>query len=35
MTNHRLPESTRQSPELSKSIEHSSEPVTPNPYLSH
>jgi hypothetical protein len=30
MTNHRLPESTRQSPELSESTEHSSKAVTPN-----
>jgi hypothetical protein len=27
MTNHRLPESTRQSLELSESIEHSSKPI--------
>jgi hypothetical protein len=32
MTNHRLPESTGQSSELSESTEHSSKPVTPNTY---
>jgi hypothetical protein len=32
MTNHRLLESTGQSLELSESTEHSSKPVTPNPY---
>jgi hypothetical protein len=35
MTNHRLPQSTGQSPELSKSTEHSSKPVTPNLYSPH
>jgi hypothetical protein len=29
---HRLPESTREGLELSKSTKHSSKPVTPNPY---
>jgi hypothetical protein len=32
MTNHRLPESTEQSLQLSKNTEHSSNPITPNPY---
>jgi hypothetical protein len=34
MTNHRLPESTGQSPELTESTEHSSKPITPNLYPS-
>jgi hypothetical protein len=29
---HRIPESIRQSPELLESTEHSSKPITPNPY---
>jgi hypothetical protein len=32
---HRLPESTEQSPELSKSTKHSSIAVTPNPNSPH
>jgi hypothetical protein len=32
MIDHRLPESTGQSPELSEFTEHSSKPITPNPY---
>jgi hypothetical protein len=32
ITNHMLPESTGQSPELLESTEHSSKPITPNPY---
>jgi hypothetical protein len=35
MTNHRFSESIGQSPELSKSTERSSKPVTPNPYSPH
>jgi hypothetical protein len=35
MTNHRILESTGQSPELSGSTEHSSKPITPNPYFPH
>jgi hypothetical protein len=35
MTNHRLLESTEQSPKLSESTEHSSKPITPNPYSPH
>jgi hypothetical protein len=35
MKNHRLSESTEQSPEVSESIKHSSEVVTPNPYSPH
>jgi hypothetical protein len=35
MTNHKLSESTGQSPKLSESTEHSSRPVIPNPYLPH
>jgi hypothetical protein len=34
MTNHMLLESTKNSPELLESTEHSSKPVTPNPYSS-
>jgi hypothetical protein len=35
MTNHRLSDSTDQSPELSESTEYSSKFVTPNPYTSY
>jgi hypothetical protein len=35
ITKHRLPKSTEQSPELSESTEHSSKPITPNPYSSY
>jgi hypothetical protein len=35
MTNHRILESIEQSPKLSESTEHSSKPVTANPYSLH